>query len=131
MENPMQMDDVIALTGASPVDWAFKTECCGGAHQVDIPKAAITLVDRILRNAQVNGAQAIATACPLCCLNLDMRQSEINKKQGTNYNMPVYFFTELLAMSMGANPKEIGVQTHFFPALSLMEKYMVKGGSTV
>ena len=131
VENPMQMDDIVALTGAIPVDWAFKTECCGGAHHVSHPKAAVPLVDRILQNAQANGAEAIATACPLCCLNLDMRQGQLNKKNGTNYNMPIYYFTELLAMSMGANPKEVGVQTHFFPALSLMEKYMVKGGSAV
>lgn len=131
VENPMQMDDVVALTGASPVDWAFKTECCGGAHHVDRPKAALPLIQRILQNAQANGAQAIATACPLCCLNLDMRQVELNKKQGTNFNIPIYYFTELLALSMGANPKDIGVQTHFFPAVSLMEKYMAKGGSTV
>ena len=80
VENPMQMDDVVALTGATPVDWAFKTECCGGAHHVDLPKAALPLVERILNNAQANGADAIATACPLCCLNLDMRQARLIKK---------------------------------------------------
>jgi heterodisulfide reductase subunit B2 len=131
VENPMQMDNIVALTGASPVDWAFKTECCGASHQVDLPKAALPLVERILRNARANGAQAIVTACPLCCLNLDMRQAEINKKQGTDYNMPVYYFTELLAMSMGASPKEIGLEKHFFPAVSLMQKYFMKGGSSI
>ena len=127
-ENPMEMDEIVALTGAEPVAWDFKTECCGASHQVDAPRAARPLIERIIRNAKANGAQAIITACPLCNLNLDMREGEINKAKGTRYDLPVYQFTELLAVCMGAGAKDIGIHKHFFPAFDLLNEYLRKAG---
>lgn len=127
-ENPMQMDHIVALTGAEPVDWAFKTECCGASHQVDVPRQARPLLERIYQNAKANGAQAIITACPLCNLNLDMRENEVNKKMGKHYDLPIYQFTELLAVCMGASAKEIGLHKHFFPAFDLIKENMKRVG---
>lgn len=127
-ENPMQMDKIVALTGAEPVLWDFKTECCGASHQVDAPKASRPLIERILRNAKANGAQAIITACPLCNLNLDMREEEINKSKGTSFDLPIYQFTELLAVCMGASAKDIGLHKHFYPAFQLIKDNLKKAG---
>lgn len=119
-ENPQKMDEIIRLSGAEPIFWDYKTECCGASHQVDAPEHARDLLDRIFRNAQENGAQAIVTACPLCHMNLDMREAEINEKYGRKYNMPVFQFTELLAIALGASAKECGIYQHFFPAFDLI-----------
>lgn len=121
VENPTAMDDILALTGAEPVEWAFKTECCGASHHLDLPKECRPLLYRIYNNARANGAQAIVTACPLCMMNLDMRQGAVNKEYEENFDIPVYFITEILAVAMGASMKECGVSTHFHPAKSLME----------
>lgn len=115
-ERPMRMDRLVALTGAEPVQWDYKTECCGASHQVDAPTAARPLIARIFENAQANGARAVCTACPVCNLNLDMREEEINRAFGRGYDLPVYQFTELLAVSMGASAVEIGLHKHFYPA---------------
>ena len=72
-ENPQSMDKLMELVGATPVEWAFKTECCGASHQVSVPKVGREIIYRLLKNAVSNGAEAIVTACPLCMLNLDMR----------------------------------------------------------
>lgn len=125
-ENPMEMDRIVELTGAEAVDWGFKTECCGASHQVDAPKQARPLLDWIYQNAAACGAQAIITACPLCNLNLDMREVDreiLNKKK---WNLPVYQFTELLALCMGAGAKEVGIHKHFYPAFDLMNEYLKK-----
>lgn len=125
-EDPMEMDRIVELTGAEAVDWGFKTECCGASHQVDAPKQARPLLDRIYQNAAACGAQAIITACPLCNLNLDMREADreiLNKKK---WNLPVYQFTELLALCMGAGAKEVGIHKHFYPAFDLMNEYLKK-----
>ena len=126
IENPTIMDQLIAVTGAEPVAWDYKTECCGGSHQVDAPTAARPLVERIFRNAKANGATAVVTACPLCHLNLDMREEEINQKMGTAFDLPVYQFTQLLALAMGASAKEIGIQKHFYPAYNRIDKTLRK-----
>lgn len=127
-ENPMQMDKIVAMTGAECVDWDFKTECCGASHQVDAPTAARPMIERIFRNAKANGAQAIVTACPLCNLNLDMREEEINRLSGEVYDIPVYQFTELLAVCMGAGAQEIGLSKHFYPAFARLNGVLRKAG---
>lgn len=123
-ENPMKMDEIISLTGAEPVVWDYKTECCGASHQVDAPEAARDLIERIFRNAQANHADAIVTACPLCNMNLDMREAEINRNFGKQYNIPVFQFTELIACAMGAGAAECGIHQHFFPAFNVINDVM-------
>jgi heterodisulfide reductase subunit B len=119
-ENPQSMDGLMAIAGAEPVDWAFKTECCGASHQISEPKAARRLVERIFEDAAACGAEAIATACPLCMLNLDMREREINARRAVQgkalFNIPVYYFTELLGIAMGGSMRQLGIDRHFWPA---------------
>lgn len=115
-ENPQVMDELMAAVGAEPVDWAYKTECCGAGHVVAKPDVGKQMIRDILQNAAINGANAIATACPLCMLNLDMRQKQINAKWGTDFNIPIYYFTELMAYSFGHSFKEIGMNRHFVNA---------------
>lgn len=118
-ENPQSMDEIMRLAGAEPVDWAYKTECCGASLQVTVPSAGKVMVEKILHNAKENGAEAIVTACPLCQLNVDMRQKEVNRVSGTTYDLPVYYFTELLSMCLGASPKDVGIDKHYFPAVEV------------
>ena len=127
-EMPMQMDTIVSLTGARPGTWDFKTECCGASHQVDAPKQARPLVERIFRNAKLNGARAIVTSCPLCNMNLDMREEEINEVCGTGFDLPVFQFTELLAVCMGANAGDIGLKAHFYPAYDVLNEALRKAG---
>ena len=129
VENPLLMEEILELAGVKPVEWAFKTECCGASHHVDLPQLAKPLVRRILQNARANGAQAIAAACPLCMMNLDMRQKEVNRDNNENFDIPIYFFTELLAMAMGASPQAAGISTHFHPAQQLLETAIAGKGS--
>lgn len=134
-ENPQSMDRLMAMIGAEPVRWAFKTECCGASHQISQPKGARRLIERILEDAMANGAEAIATACPLCMLNLDMRQAEINRGRdaagdvardaardaAAAFDLPVYYFTELLGLALGGQPKQLGIDKHFWPAARAAE----------
>jgi heterodisulfide reductase subunit B len=121
-ENPQSMDEVMRLVGAEPVDWAYKTECCGASLQVTEPSAGKIMVERILRNAEDNGAEVIVTACPLCQLNVDMRQKEVNRLAGTDYSLPVYYFTELISMCLGARASEVGIDKHYYPDLACAER---------
>ena len=116
-ENPMMMEALLNAAGAECIDWAFKTECCGASNHVIRPKAARSAAERIFHNAAINGAECIVTSCPLCWMNLDMREEKINQEHGTNYQLPVYFFTELLALAFGATPEQAGITRHFVPAV--------------
>lgn len=130
-ENPTSMEKVVAISGAQTVEWAFKTECCGASHQVSMAKKTKPLIGRIFDDAVANGADAIACACPLCMLNLDMREAEVNRQRKAaglpEYDIPVYHFTELLASAMGALPDESGVSRHFHPAQAQITAAMNRG----
>ena len=123
-EDPQSMDELMALIGAEPVDWAFKTECCGAAQQMAVPKEARPMIERIFQNAQANGADCIVTSCPLCQLNLDMREAEINKARVAAgkepFDIPCYYFTELIGLAFGGSPWELGIDIHFHPAEQLL-----------
>lgn len=121
-ENPTVMDNIMEALGAEPVEWSYKVECCGAGHVVAKPEVGKQMIHDILRNAQQNGAEAIATACPLCMLNLDMRQKQINAKMGTNLKIPIYYFSELMALSFGCSSKDVGLSKHFVPAEGQMQE---------
>ena len=123
-EDPQSMDELMKLVGAEPVDWAYKTECCGAAQQMAVPKQAKPMIERIFENAAANGADCIVTSCPLCMLNLDMREAEINRARVARglepFDIPCYYFTELIGLALGAAVDEVGIDIHFHPAELLL-----------
>jgi heterodisulfide reductase subunit B len=122
-ENPQSMDELLALTGAECVDWGFKTECCGASYQIISPADARQLIENIMQDAAAHGANAIAMACPLCMVNLDLREREINAHRSEPFDLPCYFFTELLGMAMGGSPEALGITKHFWPAADLVQRH--------
>lgn len=128
-ENPMVMDNIMAVLGAQPVEWGYKTECCGASQVVPVPGLGKQLIHDILKNAVVNGAEAVVTACPLCMMNLDMRQKQINAQRGTTFNLPVFHFTELMALAFGYPAKDFGLAKHFVPAEKLIQTAFASSGT--
>ena len=100
-ENPQLMDKMMQLCGAKTVDWSYKTDCCGGSSSLTRKDSAMKLMARIFDDAIGRGANAIVTACPLCHMNLDAFQKDVAAELGKDISMPVFYFTELLALAMG------------------------------
>jgi heterodisulfide reductase subunit B len=119
-ENPRSMDNLLAAAGAEPVDWAYRVECCGGGLALGRPDIVRKLVGDILDDALASGAECIAVACPLCQGNLDWRQGEVAAERGTQYGIPVYYFTQLLGVALGVPPQRLGVEKHLTPAAALL-----------
>jgi heterodisulfide reductase subunit B len=63
----------------------------------------------------------IVTPCPLCQANVEIYQSEINKKQGTKFNMPVLYYSQLMTVAYGGTAKEAGLDGHLIKARKLEE----------
>jgi heterodisulfide reductase subunit B len=111
-ENPLQMEDVLEAVGAECADWNLKTFCCGASFALTETDVVLDLTKKILDDALASGAEVIAVGCPLCHANLDGRQEQINEKYGTNFNVPIFYFTEMLGLAMGVSAKEMGVLKH-------------------
>lgn len=119
-EYPTHLDELMTTLGAEVVDFPMKTHCCGG-HMTQISEdTAYELIRRILKNATDYGADAIVTLCPMCQLNLDAYQTEVNKKFGTNYHIPILFFTQMMGVAFGMDAKTLGIGTEIVPALPVL-----------
>ena len=92
VENPTILEDFIRALGAEPVIYAQRNECCGGYVAMEDPVSAQKKSKKVLDSASSHGAELIVTACPLCRYNLE--------KNGES-EMPVVYFTELLAEALG------------------------------
>jgi heterodisulfide reductase subunit B len=119
-EYPMAMDELLRSMGIATLDWSYKTECCGGALAMTRTDVVLKLTHDILEEAKVVGANAIAVSCPLCHVNLDTRQAEVEKEYGVQYNMPIFYFTQLMGLAMGMAPDKLGLQKHFVSADGLL-----------
>jgi heterodisulfide reductase subunit B2 len=108
-ENPVSMDKILDAVGVRVSDFVFKLECCGAAFGVPKRDMVNRLTAKVLTMALDSGANCIAVACPLCQQNLDLRQSQVNVALGTNFNIPVLYFTQIVGLTYGLSPKELGL----------------------
>ncbi len=120
-ENPTLMDQLMETAGATPVDWPHKTECCGASFSITDSDIVLELSNRILSMAKAAGVDCIVTACPLCQLNLDMRQKDIEARFSRRYDLPVFYFTQLLGLAMGCTASELSLASMVVAPRALLE----------
>lgn len=122
VENPVAMEGLLKSMGAEPLDWGYKTDCCGASASVNDADMALKLMSKILKDALARGANCFVTTCPMCQLNLDAYQDEVREKYGIAKSLPVYFITELIGISMGLGYEQMQIDRHFTDALGLLKE---------
>lgn len=131
-EDPQTMDVLMKKIGAEPIDWAFKTECCGAGLSVSKTEVVGKLSGLIVNDAVSRGAKAIIVACPMCHSNLDMRRPAINQYLGKKFDIPVLYITQAIGMAIGIDEKTLGIPRHYVPVdLSFGKNGMMKAGETI
>lgn len=115
-EHPIELVEVLKAIGAEVIDFPRATACCGG-HMTQIgPETAYELIRRLLSSAEKYKADIMATVCPMCQMNIDAYQAETNRYFGTNYHMPIVFFTQLIGLALGFPPEKLGFGTEITSA---------------
>ncbi len=104
-ENPVSMDRLVETMGGVSLDWPHKVDCCGASLTLTRSDMVETLSDSIVAMARDSGADCIAVACPMCQINLDMRQHAT----GTRSGMPVMYITQLLGLCLGIPGRDLGL----------------------
>jgi heterodisulfide reductase subunit B len=107
------MEAIMVVLGAKPVDWNYRTECCGAGMTMAKEETVLELSQRILADAQQHGANCLVTACPMCHVNLDMKQGDIEERYGERFGLPVYYLTDLVGLALGISAEELGIDRHF------------------
>ncbi len=115
-EYPTNMDRLVRHLGAEPLDWSYKTRCCGASLGFTNLEIVLELGRKILANAKAVGAEAVVVACPLCQVNLDSRQGQM----AGEFNLPILYFTQLMGLAFGLEPKALGLDKHFIDPMPLL-----------
>ncbi len=121
-EAPNSLDHIVSATGAAPVAWDMALECCGGGFSLSRTASVVRLSRAILKSARSAGAHALAVACPMCHSNLDFRQQAINKRNRDGEAMPILFLSQLVGLSLGLDPIQLGLHRHFVSPQPLLDR---------
>ena len=127
--NPVTMDKLFKAAGAEVVDWTMKTRCCGASLTGTIQEVALPLSYIILHEAKKRRADVVTTACSLCQFNLECYQTNIDKKFKTDTKIDVIYFTQLLGLALGLEPKKLGINRLFAKPENLFR--IMEGGKPV
>jgi heterodisulfide reductase subunit B len=121
-EYPMTLDRLLEELGATVIDFPLKASCCGGHMPQISPESAYSLIHELVATASDRGADAIVTVCPMCHLNIDMYQNQANRHVGTNYIMPILYFTQMMGLAFGFSGDEMGFGQELVSAEPILRK---------
>ena len=122
-ENPKYLDKMVETLGAEPVEnYDKKVSCCGGALMFSEPEKSQALVKDIIEAAYDGGADMIVTPCPVCQMNVEVYQGQINQKYNTKFEIPVVYYSTMMSVAFGRSAKDAALDGQIIKAKKLEEK---------
>ena len=126
VENPQYFEELIKATGATATYFPERLRCCGASLIMTSRVPALNMVRILLESAEKNGADVIATTCPMCQVNLECYQNAVNEEFGTNFHLPILYFTQLFGIALGISPKKLGFGIEMVSAKPIFKKLLSK-----
>ena len=121
VERPTILGKLMAAIGAEVVDFPFATECCGSFQIVSNPDFVTQRAWEILSSALRREAEALVLTCPLCNLNLSQRQQELRQKYSDFKGIPIFYFSQLLALALQLDPQLCHFELSYGEPLPLLK----------
>jgi len=121
--HPQSLDKLIEATGATAVNYEDKMQCCGGGILAIEEETPIKMVHKKLEHIKSAGADAMTLICPFCNIMYDEFQPTIGSQFETEYNIPSLFYSQLLGLAMGLDPKkDLAVKKNVVKVKPLLQK---------
>lgn len=120
-ENPQSLDNLLKALGAEVLPYPMKVKCCGASLVVSDEDLAFQLTKNILQTAKDVGANCVAVTCPLCHTNLDAYQGDIESRYNVALGLPVLYFTQIMGLAFGIDPKTLGLDKNMVPTHNIIE----------
>jgi heterodisulfide reductase subunit B len=125
-EYPTSLDRLLKVLGAEVIDFPMKAHCCGG-HMTQVSEATgMEMIRRLIKGAVDYRADAIVTVCPMCQMNLDAFQPNMNRFFRTSYQMPILYFTQMMGIAFGMDAAALGFGSEFISARPVLAKIGVE-----
>lgn len=126
--DPQSMENLFRAVGANPIYYRGRTQCCGWPLSSYATETSFQMAGGHIQDAIQAGADCIVTPCPLCHLNLDSRQPEVEKVIGQKLGLPVLHLPQLVALALGVSPKTLGLDRHIVSTRPVLEKLGLLAG---
>ena len=120
-EYPRSLDELVEATGAEAVDYVGKTDCCGGSL-LAVNEGVSKAMTRKKLNTLKGKVDALVLVCPFCGIMYDKYQKTLEEEAGTQYNVPVLYYPQLLGLALGIDPGELGFDVNSVSVKQLLEK---------
>ena len=118
---PITVDAIVEALGAESVDYDLKLECCGNPVEKSDKDLSLLMIDSKLNAIQKSGANCVVVVCPACYQQFEFNQRELNKMNNTNYDIPIFYLSEVVALAFGYKPEELGLNFHRIRPNALFE----------
>lgn len=119
---PESLENVFRTLGATPIYYRGRTQCCGWPISSYSTEESFKLAGKHFQDALDSGADCLVTPCPLCHLQLDSRQPEIAHLLEKSFNLPVLHLSQLVALALGCEPKQLGLERHVVSTRPVLAK---------
>ncbi len=120
-DDPELLDKLVLTLGGNPLEFFSKTKCCGGGLLMSNQDMSLELTKEIIAEAAERGAQCITVTCPLCHMALETLQHKVMAKIGSKRKIPILYFTQLMGLSFGVPPKELGLHKNMISAKPVID----------
>jgi heterodisulfide reductase subunit B len=125
VENPTSLQRIATTVGATAATFPSMTRCCGGSLMFTNRKIMLKLTYEILKEAKASGADCVIVACPICQMALDARQIDVEKEYNEKFDMPILYFTQLIGLAVGIDPKKLGLDKNFVSTSNLLKSLKI------
>ena len=122
---PESLENVFRTVGATPIYYSGRTQCCGWPISSYASKTSFQMAGKHIQAAIKAGADCLVTPCPLCHLNLDSRQREVEKVIGNSLGLPILHLPQLIALALGLEPRQLGLDKHIISTQSILDKLTI------
>jgi len=118
---PVTLDEIVENLGAESIDYDLKMECCGNPVEKSDKDLSLQMIDNKLKAIKDSGANCVVVVCPACYQQFEFNQRELNKKNNSEYDFPIFYLSELIALAFGFIPEELGFKFHRIKPSKLFE----------
>ena len=109
------IESIIDMMGGESIIWPDSRRCCGTFLSAVKPEQITKIINHIFESAVISGAECIVTACSMCHLTLEFRYS-------LKRSIPVFHFSELLAITFGENSHIDWFNRHIINPIPLLKQ---------
>jgi heterodisulfide reductase subunit B len=123
---PVKLRELVEAVGATPVDYEEEMLCCGSGVGNTEEEPSMMILANKFNSGLKAGAEAFVVVCPACFQQMDTNQKKASTQGDTQFNVPILYLTELMALAFGFNADELGLKFHRARLNTLLEKYGLK-----